>query len=379
MQVIPVASGKGGVGKSLLAANLAVAISGAGKKVVLADLDLGASNLHLVLGYQGVRTKGLGAFLSGAESFDSIILPTDYNNLSFIPGDMEIPGMSSLRAAQKASLCKKLLKLDADYLILDLGAGTHLSILDFFLLSPQGIVISSPAVTATLNAYLFLKNTVFRLLNSSIKKNSGAFNYLNDLKKDVNRLQKLYIPNLLESIEKIDPESAAVFKEKMSKFHPRLIMNMIDTPKDSERALKIKRSCKEYLNLELEHLGVVYRDSVQDVALSSRLPVVKYKPQSVISQAIFRIADKILLSETETFGGDPDFSDETFYNADLEAVNDYETKISSLEELVGSGAFSTSDLVETVKSQQYEISTLKKENQLLKKKLISAMEKGFKF
>ena len=156
-------------------------------------------------------------------------------------------------------------------------------------------------------------------------------------------------------------------------------MNMIDTPKDSERALKIKRSCKEYLNLELEHLGVVYRDSVQDVALSSRLPVVKYKPQSVISQAIFRIADKILLSETETFGGDPDFSDETFYNADLEAVNDYETKISSLEELVGSGAFSTSDLIETVKSQQYEISTLKKENQLLKKKLISAMEKGFKF
>ena len=379
MQVIPVASGKGGVGKSLLAANLAVAISGAGKKVVLADLDLGASNLHLVLGYQGVRTKGLGAFLSGAESFDSIILPTDYNNLSFIPGDMEIPGMSSLRAAQKVSLCKKLLKLDADYLILDLGAGTHLSILDFFLLSPQGIVISSPAVTATLNAYLFLKNTVFRLLNSSIKKNSGAFNYLNDLKKDVNRLQKLYIPNLLESIERIDPESAAVFKEKMSKFHPRLIMNMIDTPKDSERALKIKRSCKEYLNLELEHLGVVYRDSVQDVALSSRLPVVKYKPQSVISQAIFRIADKILLSETETFGGDPDFSDETFYNADLEAVNDYETKISSLEELVGSGAFSTSDLIETVKSQQYEISTLKKENQLLKKKLISAMEKGFKF
>ena len=50
MQIIPVASGKGGVGKSLLSANLAIALGQAGKKVVLADLDLGASNLHLVIG-----------------------------------------------------------------------------------------------------------------------------------------------------------------------------------------------------------------------------------------------------------------------------------------------------------------------------------------
>ncbi|MBQ5646286.1 MAG: P-loop NTPase, partial [Treponema sp.] len=49
MQIIPVASGKGGVGKSLLSANLAIALGQAGKKVVLVDLDLGASNLHLAI------------------------------------------------------------------------------------------------------------------------------------------------------------------------------------------------------------------------------------------------------------------------------------------------------------------------------------------
>ena len=59
MQIIPVASGKGGVGKSLLSANLAIALGQAGKKVVLADLDLGASNLHLVIG-QNSPKKGIG-------------------------------------------------------------------------------------------------------------------------------------------------------------------------------------------------------------------------------------------------------------------------------------------------------------------------------
>ncbi|WP_282223710.1 nucleotide-binding protein, partial [Treponema pallidum] len=53
MQIIPIASGKGGVGKSLLAANLSIALGQAGKKVVVADLDLGASNLHLALGQKG--------------------------------------------------------------------------------------------------------------------------------------------------------------------------------------------------------------------------------------------------------------------------------------------------------------------------------------
>ena len=50
MKIIPIASGKGGVGKSLLAANLSVALAEAGKKVILTDLDLGASNLHIFLG-----------------------------------------------------------------------------------------------------------------------------------------------------------------------------------------------------------------------------------------------------------------------------------------------------------------------------------------
>ncbi len=377
MQVIPVASGKGGVGKSLLSANLAIALGQAGKRVLLADLDLGASNLHLVLGVQAPRS-GIGTFIAGDGDFSRIITPTAYENVSFIPGDSEIPGLTALKAPQKTALTRNLLKADADYLILDLGAGTHLGILDFFLMSNQGIIVTAPTVTATLNAYLFLKTAVFRLMYSCFKRGSKAALFLENLKNDATSLQRMYIPKLMEEIAKVDPESAALFRARAESFHPRLVMNMIEDPKDADKALKIRRSCKEYLNIDLEHLGVIYRDSVQDTALASRLPVIVYKPQSILSQAVYRIADKVMQSESETSANFADFTDESFQTAGMEATIDFDAKMTYVEELVGSGALTMGDLAETIKSQQYEISVLRKENQLLKNKIGKALQQGFK-
>jgi len=380
MRVIPIASGKGGVGKSLVAANLAVALAQAGQRVVLVDLDLGASNLHLVLGLRS-PSKGIGTFLNNTRNdFSQVILKTDVRGLRFIPGDQEIPGMANLKSFQRNALVKRLLALesDTDVLILDLGAGSHQSILDFFLLSGQGIVVSSPMVTATLNAYVFLKNTVFRLMYTVFTKETDACKYLESVRKDSSGNQHLYIPQMIREIAKIDPVSYQKFAEKASHFQPRLIMNMIDDPKDAEVAMKIRRSCEEYLDIKVEHLGIMYRDAIQDTALASRLPVVLYKPQSVIAQAIYRIADKILESTKENFTLTSENIDDSFQEASMEAEIDFETKMEYVEELLHTGALTQGDLLETVKSQQFEITKLKKENNFLKQKITQAITQGFK-
>jgi len=380
MRIIPIASGKGGVGKSLVAANLGVAFAQAGRRVVLADLDLGASNLHLVLGHQSPKA-GIGTFLNNLKSnFEDVIADTNIRGLRFIPGDTEIPGTANLKSTQLKALVKHLLSLkdEADILILDLGAGTHQSILDFFLLSGQGIVVSAPAVTAVLNAYVFLKNSVFRLMSTVFGKSSSATAYLEKVRKDGSGAQKLYIPQMLPEIKKIDKASYDKFEKHIAHFHPRLIMNMIDDPKDAEVAMKIRRSCEEYLDLKIEHLGVIYRDTLQDTALSSRLPILLYKPQAVLSQAIYRIADKILQSEEDSYGLDDKEIEESFQEAGMEAEIDFGTKMEYVEDLLHSGALSPGDLVETVKSQQFEIAKLKKENNYLKLKLSNAIAKGYK-
>jgi len=378
MRIIPIASGKGGVGKSLVSANLAVSFAQAGQRVVLADLDLGASNLHLVLGHHSPKV-GIGTYLNNVKSnFSDVIAETDVRGLRFIPGDNEIPGTANLTATQRKALVKKLLSLkdDTDILILDLGAGTHQSILDFFLLSNQGIVVSAPAVTAVLNAYVFLKNTVFRLMFSSCTKGSKARAHLEKMRKD--GAGHIYIPKLLPEIQKIDPVSHDKFVKRLDTLRPRLIMNMVDEPKNADVAMKIRRSCEEYLDLKIEHMGIIYRDMVQDKALAGRLPIILYKPQSVLSQAIYRIADKILESPEDNFTPDDKQIDDSFTEAELEAEIDFDTKMEYIEDLLHSGAMSQGDLVETVKSQQLEISKLKKENSFIKLKLTKAMQQGYK-
>jgi flagellar biosynthesis protein FlhG len=99
MQILPIASGKGGVGKSLIATNLSIALAQAGKQVVIADFDLGGSNIHLMLGQSGIQ-QGIGVFLTNSKlKFEHIVLDTSYKNLRFVPGDAEIPGVANLKSS----------------------------------------------------------------------------------------------------------------------------------------------------------------------------------------------------------------------------------------------------------------------------------------
>ena len=386
MRIIPVASGKGGVGKSMVAANLGVALAQSGQRVVVADLDLGASNLHLVLGHLAPQ-KGIGSFLNNLKmnvtelkmQLSDVIVETDVRGLRFIPGDTEIPGTANLKTYQLKTLVQQLLALEenTDILVLDLGAGSHQSILDFFLLSGQGIVVSAPTVTAVLNAYVFLKNAVFRMMNTSFHRNSKVGKYLEKLRSEGTGPHKLHIPKILPEIEKIDVAAYDKFKARLDRLHPRLIMNMVSEPKDADVAAKIRRSCEEYLDLKIDHLGIIYRDSAQDTALSSRMPITIYKPKSILSQAIYRISEKILESGEDTYVPDKEQIEDSFQEAGMEAEADFESKMDYIGELLHSGTLTQGDLIETVKSQQIEISKLRKECNFVKKKLTQAIEKGF--
>ncbi len=379
MHILPIASGKGGVGKSLVSANLAIALAKSGKRTVLIDLDLGGSNLHLVLGMRTIPA-GIGNVIQQSSvSLEDVVMPTDYPNLLFIPGDAEIPGIANLNSKQKLMLLRHIKKLDADYVILDLGAGTSFNTLDFFLSSSHGIIVTTPTPTAIVNAYLFLKNSVFRIITSNVKKKSPGGEYLEQVKKEGIQLQRLNIPMIMQELKKHDLEAYTKISQALQRFQPRMILNMLEDPKDAQKVHRLRRSCAQYLDTDLEHLGIIYRDDLQDIALSSRLPIIAYKPKSVLSQALYRIADKILQSTDD----DEDLMDiqsidDSYVSANAEAEVDFQTKIDYIEDLMHAGALSTGDLIETIKNQQLEINQLKKQNVLFKTKLVKAVQQGYR-
>jgi flagellar biosynthesis protein FlhG len=401
MVILPIGSGKGGVGKSLLATNLSIALAEAGRRVVLADCDLGASNAHTLLGIRSVN-RGIGTFLSLPRTrFEEIILPTEYDNLSFIPGDAEVPGVATLKAAQKKRLIRNLESLSVDFLVLDLGPGSGANALDFFLLAPCGILVTTPTLTSILNAYLFLKNAAFHLMFNAAGKGSRASAIL----EEARRTGTACVPRMLERIKAEDPDGSSRITAVMGSLRPRLVLNMVEEPADADRGEKLRRSAREYLGVEMAHLGAIFRDELQAVALGSRIPILRYKPGSVLSRAVYRIAEKLLAArqdeteaarwraglgqgqgEAETAGfpesasagagapsgGAPD----SFPALAAETEADFQSIRRGIEDLLSSGALTMADLAENVRTQQQELESLRTENAHLRSRLARTTREG---
>ncbi|MDA3811223.1 MAG: AAA family ATPase [Spirochaetaceae bacterium] len=225
-QIIPVASGKGGVGKTTTVANLGISIARTGKTVILIDLDLGESNLHTVMGIKNTK-PGLGHFINKREeSFESLIQKTEIERLYMITGDSLFTGSANLPYFQKKKIIKSIQNLTADYILLDIGSGSSYNVIDFFLISPESLIVTIPETTALLNAYSFIKNALYRLIYLALPPKSDARLYFNEfctnsIEKGENSLQ-----DLLTAIRGFDKDSSDKINAAISQFNPHIIFNM---------------------------------------------------------------------------------------------------------------------------------------------------------
>ena len=159
-----IGGGKGGVGKSLVTANLSICLALMGHKVAAIDLDLGGANLHTCLGVP-IPEKTLSDYLSKkVKSLNELLTPTAINNLFLISGAQDDLGIANLKHMHKAKLLSQLSELDVDYVLLDLGAGTTFNTIDFFISADQGIITTLPEPTSIENSYRFIKAVYLRKL-----------------------------------------------------------------------------------------------------------------------------------------------------------------------------------------------------------------------
>jgi flagellar biosynthesis protein FlhG len=163
-QIWAIGGGKGGVGKSLVASSISIALSRMGLKVTAVDLDLGGANLHTSLGADLPR-QTLSDFFSGrVDKLTSCLVPSGIPQLELISGAQDAIGVADIDGPQKMRLMTELRQLESDFVILDLGAGTSYNTLDFFIHSDVGIVTILPEPTSIENAYRFIKSLFYRRL-----------------------------------------------------------------------------------------------------------------------------------------------------------------------------------------------------------------------
>ncbi len=292
-QIWAVGGGKGGVGKSLLASSLAIAVSRLGYKVIAIDLDLGGANLHTTLGVDLPKQTLSDYFTHRAPTLSDCVVPSGIPHLHIISGAQDSIGITNLRTSQKLELLASIRTLDADYIIFDLGAGTGFNTLDFFLSSDVGLIALLPEPTSIENSYRFIKSTYFRYLSHC--KSLEELRPLIEMAMDPKNSIGIRSPaDLFREANRINPESGMKLKVEISKFNPSLVINQTRTQTDIDIGASIKTVCKKYFGIEMDYIGHLDYDSSVWQAVRRKRPLMLEFPNSKIASNIEQIVQNII-------------------------------------------------------------------------------------
>jgi flagellar biosynthesis protein FlhG len=291
-----IGGGKGGVGKSLVSANVAICLALMGHKVVAVDLDLGGANLHTCLGLP-IPTTTLSDYVSKkVTNFEDLLVPTPINNLKIISGAQDELGMANLKHMHKTQIIQKLHELDADYILFDLGAGTAFNTIDFFITADKGILVVLPEPTSIENTYRFIKSVFYRRL----KMVDGVA----DIEHLINESMNAKLTSggttspsdLVRRIAEINPEIGLKIKNEMSLFRPNLIINQVRSQADIDIGYSIQSICRKYFGIEMTFPGYLDYDQSVWQSVRKRKPLLIEFPNSKLVNNFDRIVHRLIES-----------------------------------------------------------------------------------
>lgn len=239
--VIAVASGKGGVGKTNIAANLAICLAAMDKKVAVFDADFGLANLDIIM---GISVKyNLRHFIKGWRSLDEVCMPTPFG-VDIIGGIAGIEGIVDMDDFKRQRLMSELDNLAENYdmIIVDTGAGIDKTVMAFCQSADHTLLVTTPEPTAIADAYIFIKAM-------SIKGSA----------------------------------------ERIS-----LLVNMADSVSEGRKVYRqIASAADQFLSVHLNNAGILTRDNHICAAVRKREPVVLAYPKCPATRSILTVAARL--------------------------------------------------------------------------------------
>jgi len=287
-----VGGGKGGTGKSFLTSSMATCLALQGKRTILLDADLGGANLHNFFGLIRPRSS-LTDFFEKKVPLQEIAVHTGIANLQLITGSIGSLDSESINHAQKQKLFRHVQALDADMILIDLGAGTHINTLDTFLQADKMIVVTVPEITAIENMYQFIKSVYYRKLKSIFK----AYD-LNTLVQDTWKNRTAHnirsLKDLINHLKLGSDQICSIFEREMSGFVVHLILNEVRTPKDILVGENLKRVCMNFFGLRVVYSGYTSYDEAVQKNINNKESFMLFNRLSPVVKEIRQITEHIV-------------------------------------------------------------------------------------
>ena len=287
-----IGGGKGGVGKSLVTANLSISLAMIGYRVVAIDFDLGGANLHTCLGMP-MPEKTLSDYINKRVGcLEDLLTPTSINNLKIISGAQDDMHIANIKALQKNKLIANLQNIDTDFLLLDLGAGTSFNALDFFIAADQGILTTLPEPTAIENTYRFIKSVYCR----KIKQMKDTHQLGSFIEETMNsKISEGHTPiQFINHLISVDPEMGRKVQMELESLIPKLVINQVRTQTDVDIGFSMKVICRKYFGIELDYIGYLNYDASVWQSVKKRRPLLTEYPSSILVKNFDRIVHQLL-------------------------------------------------------------------------------------
>lgn len=242
-RVITVTSGKGGVGKSNISVNLAIALSRLGNRVIIFDADFGLANVEVMLGIR--PGYNLADLMFKGKSLSDIIT-VGPENIGFISGGSGIQELTNLTRDQIIYLIQKLVELDekADIIIIDTGAGISDSVMEFIAASTEVLLVATPEPTSLTDAYALLKA--------------------------LNRRTDISVKDMVI----------------------KMVANRVDSHDEGKELYnKLNLVVSKFLDIKLDFLGPVIKDDCVSKAVMKQKPAIILYPNSQFAKSVSAFAD----------------------------------------------------------------------------------------
>jgi len=294
-RVLAVGGGKGGVGKTIVATMLGICLASLGKKTIVLDADFTGANLH---GYLNNWNEDLSLnryFMRRTYDLNELVQPTLFKHLFLIRG---VSGLvnTQYKYWEKKKLLRAVRNLDADYVILDLGAGTSYTTIDFFLSADDHIVVLSPDALAIQDSYGFIRVSILRKLERAFHDHAE---FMTPVRESADLTRGHSVQSLLSVLERLEdvPESWILLaKNLLRTFTPKIIVNQVRQAEPGQEVQALRLAAKDLLNVQLSFWGVIHHDPVVQAAVKNLRPDLLLSADSSASADVVSIVHRNIIA-----------------------------------------------------------------------------------